>query len=155
MKFLKMKTKFVVFILSITFFGGCENNSRVDCSTVLCAQQVLSIELLDTEGVNLIANETYSLENIKVFKDSIQVSQLGNTMNDAILIAVFGEEGNNTYDIFLDASETDILELELSKNNPGSECCSPLFTIEKATYNGADLEIIREPSDIEKIIVIK
>jgi hypothetical protein len=55
----------------------------------------------------------------------------------------------------LNANETDTLVLELSKNSPGSECCSPLFTIEKATYNGTDLEIIREPSKIEKIIVAK
>jgi hypothetical protein len=89
-------TKLSLLGFTLLLFLGCENNSRVDCSLVLCVGQLLAIELVSTQAVNLTTNETYSLENIKVFKDSTQVSSREDTTSDAILISVFGEKGNNT-----------------------------------------------------------
>lgn len=152
-----MRIKLLLFTLSIMFLVSCDENSRADCATVLCAAQSLSIELVNAEGTNLIANETYSLENIVVSKEDIQVNESGNNMGQTIIIIIIisGTEGDNVYQVVLNDSETDTLVLDLQKNSPGSECCSPPFTIKKATYNGAELEIIRPESQMEKIVVVK
>jgi len=151
-----MRIKLLLFTLSIMFFVSCDENSHADCATVLCAAQSLSIELVDAEGTNLIANETYSLENIVVSKEDIQVNESGNNMGQTIIIIIIsGTEGDNVYQVVLNDSETDTLVLDLKKNSPGSECCSAPFTIKKATYNGAEVEIIRPESQMEKIVVVK
>ncbi len=150
-----LKTKLAFLGLTLLFVFSCDNNSRIDCATVVCAQQLLLIELVNEEGTNLITNETYSLENIVVSKDDIQVNDSGNSSTETIIIFISGMEGSSTYEVFLNDSETDILVLNLRKNSPGSDCCSPPFTIEKATYNETDLEIIREESALERIRVVK
>ncbi len=149
------KVHFYLMICFVFLFTGCNDNPKEDCAAVLCASQYLAIELVDIEGTNLIANGTYSLEDIKVLKDNVQVNEFPNPSGALIIIFISGTEGANTYQVSLGDTETNTLVLTLLQNNPGGECCSPLFTITDATYNGQSSEIIKEESQMEKIIVLK
>ncbi|MFT6994414.1 MAG: hypothetical protein ACJA1P_001147, partial [Maribacter sp.] len=80
------------------------------------AGQTLSIELVNAEGENLITNETYSLETIKVFNGETYVNDFGNvTDKSMITIAISGVIGATAYQVVLNDPETDTLVLNFKK----------------------------------------
>jgi hypothetical protein len=151
-----MNFKFSVVIIVVLSFTCCNNdNSDIDCSLVDCAAQSFTIELIDSEGLNLIANGTYSKDEITVQKGSNDLT-LNFIEADFIFFYPSGEEGNNSYEIKLNASETDILILDLSKMGSGNECCGPFFRINSALFNGVEQEVFEDDiSSFEKIVVVK
>ena len=148
---MKAKLFFLGFLL--IFLVQCDNSSG-NCDTLVCSAPVLSVELLDANGTNLITNGTYPIEEIKVYKGEDFVYENFNDTEESIIISIYQMGGENTYQISLNSSETDILILNLVKNTSGGGCCSPKFEIESATYNGNSVEVIMD-SGIEKIVVVK
>ncbi len=149
-----MKAKLIFLGFLLIFLVQCDN-SRVECANVSCLAQSFAIELLDGNGTNLTTNGTYSLEEIKVFKGENQVNENSSNSDNVIFIFISGMEGENTYQISLNNSETDTLILSLITNSRGGDCCGPYFTIETATYNGNVVDIISAESGIDKITVVK
>ncbi len=133
----------------------CDKEDEVaDCAAVSCLAQTVSIEFVDANGNNLIANETYSLSTLAITKGENEVNANQESQETEVRFFLSGTEGENTYTIVLDDSETDVLTLDLNKISPGSECCSPIFEILSATYNGSNIEVITE-YDNSKIVVVK
>jgi hypothetical protein len=75
-----MRVSQLLILFSLLFLASCNEKTKEqnDCTIVSCAGQTLSIELVNAEGENLITNESYSLETIKVFTGETQVNDLGN-----------------------------------------------------------------------------
>ena len=152
-----MDKKLTLLALLFVFFTSCGEDDGTDCSLVDCALQSFSIEIVDIDGNNLIANGTYDKSNIIVTKNDNQLNSNLST-SDEIYFEIRGEVGNNTYLIKLNDSETDILVLNLTTNNQGNECCSPFYTINSALYNNTTIEIDRRNTDFiydDRIVIVK
>ncbi len=114
-----MRVSQLLILFSLLFLASCNENTQEqdDCAIVSCAGQTLSIELVNAEGENLITNETYSLESIKVFNGETQVNDFGNvTDTSRITIAISGVTGTTAYQVILNDSETDTLMLNFKIN---------------------------------------
>lgn len=138
----------------LTLASGCLDET--DCAAVGCFAQTISLELIDNNGTNLIANGTYELENIVVLRNSNKVNLSSPQTTTEIIFFVTGNKGNNTYEIQLNSNETDILVLNQSIDSPGGKCCPASYLINSANYNGASQQIIRtEFKGSEKLIITK
>ena len=149
-----MKTYFLA-SFSLLFLMTCDKADGVaDCSAVSCLAQSVSIEFVDMNRNNLIANETYSLNTITITKGGNQVTEDQGPQEIEARFFLSGTAGENTYSVVLEASGTDLLKLNLNEISPGSECCSPTFGILSATYNGSDIEVVTENNRL-KVVVVK
>lgn len=147
-----MGIKVIFATLSLIVLMTCEKED--DCAAVSCLAQQFSIELVNAEGVNLIENRTYGLNDITAFKDGNQVNGVQNESLNDVIFFLSGKAGNNTYSINLNAEETDTLLLNLKTESPSGDCCGPSFSFEGATYNGVEIDITKE-NYLDKVIVVK
>jgi hypothetical protein len=112
--------------------------------------QTIYIELVDSNGENLITNETYSGPNITAEKNGIiirpvvfdenQIPGLPDSVRDIIVLQLFGEEGENTWAINLNEEETDTLVIDLKHGTP-DECGLFLLEVLSASYNGIEQNV--------------
>lgn len=150
-----MKLKIHLFLCLVALVASCkQEDDELDCSLVDCAFQSFSIELIDMDGTNLLANGTYDKSTIIVSKDGNQVNSNLNT-SEVLYFEVLGDAGKNSYKIKLNDSETDILELDLSGENIRRGCCGPYYQINTILYNGVAQEIPQDDLYFSKITVIK
>lgn len=150
-----MKPFLFLFISSIFILACNGNDDDIDCSLVDCAFQSISIELVDTDGNNLIANGTYQQSDIVITKDGNQLNSNLDT-SDIIFFEIQGKVGSNIYEVKLNENETDILVLTLSGERIKTGCCGPYFQISSISYNGEDKEgELKEENYFQKITVIK
>lgn len=149
-----MRTDFILFLCLILTLHSCKEDEGIDCSLIDCAFQTFYIELVDVEGNNLIANDTYDQGIIIVTKDGNQLNSNLST-SDVINFVVMGEVGTNTYEIKLNDSETDMLTLNLSGDNIKNSCCGPYYEITAAIYNGEEQEVLQAQYHFANIVVIK
>ncbi|WP_419213008.1 hypothetical protein ACNR9Q_02455 [Maribacter sp. X9] len=150
-----MMIKYFLASFSLIFLMTCEKEDEVeDCAAVSCLAQTASIEYVNANGDNLIANKTYLLKDIRIVKEENLVNTNQETEETQVQFFISGSEGENTYSIELNDSENDILTLNLNMTSPRSECCNPIFEIINATYNGSSIEIITENNG-PKIVVVK
>jgi len=134
---------------------GCDDNGGNDCALVDCAFQAFSIEFVDTNGNNLIANGTYQHTEIIVTKDGVQLNSNQST-SDKLFFEIKGDVGENSYEIKLNDVETDILVLGLSGDNVDHGCCGPYFPITQILYNGEEQDDVSEDElYFKEIIIIK
>lgn len=151
---MRFKSIFATFIL--LFISSCKIDDGLDCALVNCADgQLFSIEFLDSEGVNLIANGTYSLEAITLTSNATQLDLIELNANDYVNFILVEKSGETTYTINLTTSEMDSFVLDLSQTSTGGDCCGPNFQINNARYNGDSKEIVQLEYGFEKIVVIK
>ena len=136
---------------------SCKEDDRLnECYLIDCIAQTFSIELVDSDGVNLITNETYILDNIVIAKNNQQLNLNQIATDDTVYFFVSGKNGNNTYTIKLNETEKDELVLNLTRIKLELECCGPYFRINSANYNGTEVEIIDDDNfNFEKIIILK
>ncbi|MBQ4820922.1 hypothetical protein [Aquimarina sp. MMG016] len=155
--------KQIFFLLSLFFMVSCSNDDTDPCSVGVLdtstdiGLQNLFIELVDTEGNNLIENGTYSANDISIsYNNSIitgVVFQQVQSIQYFIIMNIFGQEGDNIFLINLNDTETDTLILNLSIE-PGDLCLPDFRKLNAVTYN----EIEQNIEDFEgenKITVIK
>lgn len=148
-----MMVKFILASFSLLFLMTCDKEIE-DCSAVSCLAQTITLEVVDSEGADLIENGTYPIEHISVAKGENEVNAYQDALATGVQFFLSGTEGENIYTLTLNDAETETLVLNLSIANPGSECCSPIFEIDDATYNGSTIEVINE-NNVYKIIIVK
>lgn len=149
-----MMVKYIVLSISLLFLMTCDKE-ETDCAAVSCLAQTFAIEYVDAAGNNLIENGTYSLSDIIVSKDGLQLNNAQQVPSTSELqFFLYGEEGDNNYTINFNNNEADTLLLNLSLESKGGECCPSLFNILKANYNNIETEIQGE-TYATKISVVK
>lgn len=132
--------KIALILFLLLFVLSCKNDddNEVDCSVLDIAPPNIYIELVDGDGNNLIENKTYIADNITItFNDFVienVVFKNVPSIKNFIALSVFGNEGDNTFDVHLSDSETDKLTLNLSRAQV--ICGVTLHTINEARYNG-------------------
>lgn len=136
------------FILLSFFLFSCntdDDDPIVACSLEIPVASNLYIELVNTAGENLIENGTYIPADITInnnggtFTDVVFTEVPG--IENFVAVGVFGNDGNNTYEINLSGTETDILLLNLTREEIGDPCPQIVFGLNSAIYNDASKDI--------------
>ncbi len=112
--------------------------------------QTIYIELVDTNGNNLIANGTYNGLDITAEKDGFiirpvvfdetQFSNLPESVKDIIVLPLFGEEDDNTWLLNLNENVTDTLVVNIKHGDPDA-CGFFLFEVLEVSYNEIEQDI--------------
>ncbi|MFD2586587.1 hypothetical protein ACFSQJ_06575 [Croceitalea marina] len=121
-----------------------------DGSSVDIIVQSMYIELVDANGTNLIANDTYPGLDISAEKDGFiirpvvfdesQIPNLPKSVKDIIVLELLGPEGENTWVLKLNENENDTLAIDLKHGN-ADECGLFLLEVLSATYNGVQQNV--------------
>lgn len=141
-----MKSIYTCLLLSFFLFS-CntdDNDAEVACPLEIPVFANLLIELVNAEGENLIENGTYIPANITIDSN-------GNTLTNVVLtnveglenfiaIGLSGEDGDNTFEINLSGTETDILVLNISREEIGDLCPQTVFELNAVIYNDVSKE---------------
>ncbi|GAA4801261.1 hypothetical protein [Litoribaculum gwangyangense] len=124
---------------------SCKNDddSNIDCALFDPFVRNLHIKIVDNSGNNLIENETYIAEDIKVRMNGNEYTNVVfknvETIKNLITLTLFGKNGKNDYEIELSNSVIDTLVLDLTLDS--TICGINFFTLNTATYNGNILSI--------------
>ena len=138
---------------------SCEDSqdSGIDCALYDPFLSNLIIELVNDQGDNLIANNTYLADEITVSDNGYTSTNVvfNNVpgLENVITLNLFGTSGDNTFMIHLSDTVSDTLVLNLSVDM--SVCNIPLYTLNQATYNGEIQMVSQNDSGNYRITVVK
>lgn len=136
---------------------SCKTDKEdIDCALFDPAISSLFIKLVDTEGNNLIENETYIADDIVIrYNDSEfknVVFKNVESLNNLIALNLIGVTGDNQFEIELSGEETDALVLNLTIES--KICGYTFYKFNSATYNSI-LKTIEDFNGNYLITVIK
>jgi hypothetical protein len=132
--------KYLYVIVCFLCLTSCKNDDKedIDCALFDPAISSLFIKLVDSDGNNLIENETYKADDITVLFNNYTTTNVVfkdiPELNNLIALNIHGENGNNTFKIKLSENEIDTLILNLKAES--SICNWTFFKLNSATYNG-------------------
>ena len=137
---LNKTVKLFSFLLCLVLLYSCSSDDDLVCSI---NSNNIFVKLVDNEGNNLIENETYLADEIVVrFNAAYEFTNVVfnevEGLENLIAINIFGEQGNNTFEIQLSDSETDTLILNLNKEIIDGPCGNVYYILNSVTYNGND-----------------
>jgi hypothetical protein len=149
-----MKNIYTFILLSFVLFS-C-NSDDVDCTSEPIFNGAIVIELVNVDGENLIENGAYNAEDITIaFNDSLLTGVVTTDLPEIanrIVLNIFGEDGDNTFDINLSDTETDELVLNLTREATGGQCSQFALTLNTALYNSETIEL--QNSDVGYLMTI-
>ncbi len=135
------------FILLSLFLFSCssDDDPEIACDLIQAIQSNLYIDLVNGQGENLIENGTYNPNDITIDVNGSTFTGVVFTnvegIENFIAIGVFGEDGDNTFEISLSDTETDTLILNLTRSETGGPCSQFVFALNSAVYNDEVQEI--------------
>lgn len=144
-------------LISIFIFTGCtnDNGTLVQCAAIDYAVPGLLIEIVDTNGNNLLDNETYNSNEISVVIDNDNISRIVKEDNRTyIIISLTDSIKNKELKVILSPSETDTMTVQLKNITTGAPC---YFLFSEATgviYNENSLPLEKSTFN-QKITVVK
>lgn len=153
--------KIYSFIFLSFFLFSCnsdDNDPEVAClRTDPITNGSLFIELVNAQGESLIGN--YIAEDITVSSSggvitNVVFPEIPEIAN-FISVPIIGQEGDNTFEINLSATEIDTLILNLVREEFGDICPVSLLVPISAVYNGEVVEIQDDPEVGYLITVVK
>lgn len=140
----------------LILFSCKDDKDEIDCSLFDPANPNLYIKLLDSNGNNLIENNTYKPNEITVSFNGQTITNVVFTtvkgLENLITLNVMGTEGNNQFDIKLSNSETDVLIMNLSLIS--QKCGWKFYKLNSVTYND-EIVSIKDESGNYSITVVK
>ncbi len=149
-----MKHIYTCLLLSFVLFS-C-NSDDVDCISEPIFNGAIVIELVNVDGENLIENGTYNAEDITIaFNDSLLTGVVTTDFPEIanrIVLNIFGQDGDNTFDINLSDTETDELILNLTREATGGPCSQFALLLNAALYNSETIAL--QDSDVGYLMTI-
>lgn len=150
-----MKPYFFILLFALTLISCSSNDDEIDCSLVDIAPQIFFIEYIDNDGNNLLDNGIYLQEEVEVTVDGEIMGEVYSNSEGTFLIiyelnAV--QRNESDYVIKLSSTETDVMQLEFSEKI--GICGSHLYNVERALYNGEEMELENYFGN-EKITIVK
>jgi hypothetical protein len=142
-----MKSIYIYLLLCLLLFScnSDESESEIICDFPGAITSNLFIELVNAQGENLIENGTY-------IPTDITIDFNGNTLTNVVFtkveglenfayVGIFGEDGDNAFEINLSDTETDALVLNLTREEISGPCAQFVFRLNSAGYNDELKEI--------------
>jgi len=166
-----MKNLFVVCLVLFCLSCTNDNGGGGDCLTASeisanrlsskssskVANEELVLEYLDTEGNNLIENNTYSPSDVYLdFGNGVRtdVVDLQNEETKYLVRVAGFSKGKNLISVNLSPSETDTMLLYATEVG-FSGCTGPEFAIDSVFYNGKK-QVLEKMSDwLKKVSIVK
>lgn len=150
-----------LFTFSLCFFCliscSTEDNNDIDCTLFDPENFVLYIELVDHDGNNLIENETYIADEIKIVFGDYTMNNViyydSSSKKNLIAFSLIGAVGDNTFKIQLSDELTDTLVLNLKDG--GQVCGWSFLLLNTASYNGQLQTIKKFKGNNHLITVVK
>lgn len=149
-----MCKKFVIcFVLIVLFSCKTNDDPSSKCQGIIDfgIPSIFLIELVDSEGNNLVENGYYTEEQITVrLNGAILSEDLINTthteMQNVITLFPVGNEGPNQYLIELSETDTDTLDftlefIEIERLSEGSLYCGTRAALSSVNYNQSVVDI--------------
>jgi hypothetical protein len=102
---------------------------------------------VNAQGENLIANQTYIADDITIddvtngYTSSGVVFTSVSGIENFIALGIYGQDGNNTFEINLSETEIDTLVLNLTRSETGGPCSQFIFTLNSTVYNDESISI--------------
>ena len=122
-----------------------------------CGLSVIVLELVDSNGNNLIENGTFTAEEIRVLENNEDVGRVSEQLSSGapnVISIVPRGSLSPTYEVILNDTTTGILEAELFITLE-SECCGTFFGVRSANYNDVPiLNITQESEDATRIVIV-
>lgn len=149
---LRMKAFNYFLFTFLLFFTSCSTDD--DCWNVDLLPENFYIELIDSEGNNLLLNGTYDPAFVKVIVNDVIVGTAQTNLNEGLVVIneSNAESWNGLpYHILLSPSETDEMFIEYSVENKE---CGKVYTAQKVIYNGQERGILYYNGN-QKINIIK
>jgi hypothetical protein len=154
--------KYVYGLLVMVLFSvtscNTDDDGEVPCRDSVVPSQRIFIALVDADGTDLVANETYSADDITItYRENTFTNVVVNDIPNGesfIVLSVFGEDGDNIYRIQLSDTEEDILKLNLSITTSEGPCPSSITALNSITYND-ELQVSEDFFGDRKITVVK
>lgn len=133
-------TKLTSFLFCFLCLVSCntDDDNGIDCSLFDPANPMLFIEMVDSDGNNLIENETFIADDIIILFNGYEFTNVVfdevDGIENLVAFGLFGEEGDNTLELKLSDEVTDTLILNLMAEN--QVCGWTFMSLNSATYNG-------------------
>lgn len=151
--------KLFSFLFCLFCITSCatDYNNDIDCELFDPENFMLYIELVDSDGNNLIENDTFIADDVQiVFGDYTMTNVLYyNTFGKKNLIAfsLIGEVGDNTFNIQLSVEVTDTLLLNLKDG--GQVCGWSFLLLNTVSYNGVPQTVKKFKGNNHLITIVK
>lgn len=155
-----MKYFYTLTVLVLFLFTSCatDDDGEIQCRDSPVTSGSLFIELVNVDGVNLLANDTYIADDITISYEENTISNVVFTdvpgFENLIVLNIFGQEGDNIFRIHLSDTEEDVLKLNLQVTTSDGPCPTRITTLNTVTYNDV-LQVPVEFFDDYKITVVK
>lgn len=142
--------------------GGCVTASdfSADLNAAKSSQtgnEDLVLEYLDTNGKNLIENNTYNPVDISIRYGNNTLTEVVDLQNKdtKYLVYVYGfSKGKNSFSVTLSPSETDTM-LVFASEVGFSPCTGPEFAIDSVYYNDEKQAMTNVTDWIKKVSIVK
>lgn len=126
-------------LLCLLCLLSCEEDNKCEGDPFF---QNLFIEIIDSDGNNLISNNTFKPSEI-IITDSNGYSMINPVQNipnrgDLIVMVVYGNQGNNSFEIKLSDTITDTLVMNVSNEITEGPCSVNISTLNSVAYNGVN-----------------
>lgn len=135
-----MKT-IVTLLCFLILFSCKDDKDEIDCSLIDIQVKMFLIKVVDSEGNNLIEDETYIANDISIIYNNNTITNVViknfEDYKNLIGLNIFGVEGENTFIIKLSEEEMDTLVLNLSFKE--AYCGLRFYTLNSATYNNKSI----------------
>ncbi|MGZ0015535.1 hypothetical protein [Yeosuana sp. AK3] len=118
---------------------SCKNNDKEDIDCALFDPFIanLFVKLVDSEGNNLIENNTFIANNITILFNGNTFTNVVFTnvpgLENLMALNLIGVDGNNLFEIKLSDKETDTLIMNLTTES--KVCGLTFFKLNSVTYN--------------------
>lgn len=140
----------LLILFSFLFLFNCDNLKTEDCSTVLCVADfsVLYLELIEVNtNDNILANESYSIADIKIQDDSSVTLAIDSTSFEVTTLRLRNDEwtvGMYEYTLLIGDDFEIPIEIDLALSG-GQGCCSNILVAERLNINNMN---ISQPNSI-------
>lgn len=147
---------FIIFLCFLSIWSCKTDKDDIDCSLYDFESRSLFIKLVDTEGNNLIENETYNADDIIILFNDYEIKNVVvknvESINNLVVLNLIGTAGDNEFNIKLSNTEIDNLVLSLTAES--AVCGYTFFKLNSVNYNGNN-KIIEDFKGDYLITVIK
>jgi len=156
----KQLRSFFFLIVIFLLFGSCNSDDdSINCLLLDPLPEFFFIELVDSNGNNLIENGTFNAEDISVTVDGEVVGGRDfQFVPETNTIAISEREGdlrnNSNYIITLAQGVQDVLNLTLSASEE-DQCGFIVYTATFASYNGVEQQVLDNFSFGQSIRVVR
>ncbi|MCM4158682.1 hypothetical protein FHG64_03530 [Antarcticibacterium flavum] len=149
-----MRSYLFTFLFALSLISCSSTDEEIDCSAQLFPVNLFYLEIIDSDGNNLLSNQTYDPEQIEVTFNNVVVSTVQQVDDDTFIIVFFnGIQSASPVNLRVTLGEDEIDEMQLAFTVEELPC-RKIYTVQNVIYNDEELEVQTEGDD-QKVTIVK